>query len=137
MAAIARHCPADRPNRFEHQPAVPGADVKLIVVGVEQFDAILHAFRERHAMPDLLMRSVCARLAPARPAGNFEPGPARSEPLIDQPVFDLFHENSRAVIGGTRTDICRNEFPGDGTSLEQIGIVATVRMHLTRNLETF
>jgi hypothetical protein len=77
------------------------------------------------------MRSVCARLAPARPAGNFELGPARSEPLIDQPVFDLVHENSKAVIGGTRTDISRNEFPGDGTSPEQTGIVATARVHLT------
>ena len=51
----------------------------------------LRAFGEGHAVPHLLMRTILARIAVARPTRNFEPGPTRREPRIVQTIFDLMH----------------------------------------------
>src|SRR6202011_4354276 len=53
-AAVRRLAPIG----IEDQMAVLGADVELEVVGIKQLDAILRAFRERYAMPDLLTRTI-------------------------------------------------------------------------------
>ena len=76
---------------IEPQGPVDGADDELIVVGIEQFDAVLGAFRKRRAMPGVFLRAVGARLALSRPAGNFEPGAARGETRLARAKSDLFH----------------------------------------------
>ena len=41
------------PIAFQNQTTVLGADVQFVVMGVEQFDPVLRAFRKRNAVPYL------------------------------------------------------------------------------------
>jgi hypothetical protein len=77
------------PVALELQAAFLRRDVQFVVVRIEQFDAVLRAFGERHAMPDLLARSVLARIPSSRPARDLELGPPRRQSRIVQAVFDL------------------------------------------------
>src|SRR5579872_2729138 len=74
--------------------AVSGRDMQFVVVGIKQLDPVLRAFRERHAMPNLLARAGSTRFAAARPARDFELGPPRREPRIIEAVFDFDHDIS-------------------------------------------
>src|SRR5450756_2783918 len=86
------------PVSLHDQMAVPGTDMQFIVVGVKQLDAVLRAFRERNAVPDLFARTIGARFALACPSGNLELGPARRQPGLVQAVFDLVHGNSGVML---------------------------------------
>jgi hypothetical protein len=48
-------------------------------------------------MPSEFLRAIGTRLWLARPARHFELGPARREPGIYQPVFNLLHGEVRLV----------------------------------------
>src|SRR5215472_4267443 len=78
----------------EDKLAVLPADAKLVVIWIEDFDAVLRALRERRAMPGIFLRAVSARLGLTRPARHFELGAARREPGIYQPEFDLLQGRS-------------------------------------------
>jgi hypothetical protein len=92
MAAIARRILET--VAFQHDFTGALGDVQLIVEWIEQFDAVLRAFGERHAVPDLFGRAVLARLGLARPARHFELGPARPQARVEQSVFDGMHGTS-------------------------------------------
>jgi hypothetical protein len=78
------------PVAFEMQSTFPGRNVQFVFVGVEQLDAVLRPFRKRHAMPDLLARSILARIAASRPTGYLQLRPSRRQPGFVQAEFDLF-----------------------------------------------
>src|SRR6202008_3874524 len=75
----------------ENKLAVCPADPKLVVIGIEDLDAVLRAFGKRCAMPSEFLRAIGARLWLTRPARHFKLGSAWREPGMDQPVFDLLH----------------------------------------------
>src|SRR6516165_1454260 len=66
-------------------------DMKLIRIGIEDFDAVLRALGERRAMPGIFLRAVFARLRQSGPAWHFELGAPRLQSGIHQPIFDLLH----------------------------------------------
>ena len=76
------------------------ADVKLVVMRIEDLDAVLGAFRERCAMPSEFLRAIGARLWLACPTRHFELGPVRREPGIYQPVFNLLHNAGPIACDG-------------------------------------
>jgi hypothetical protein len=78
----------------EYELSVPFAHMQLVLVGVENFDPILGAFGERHAVPGVFMGAVFARFGLARPAGHFELCPARVELRIHQAEFYFLHRRS-------------------------------------------
>src|SRR6516162_9840570 len=80
----------------EDELAVFPADAKLVVIWIEDFNAVLRALSERRAMPGIFLRAVGARLGLTRPARHFELGAARREPGIYQPDFDLLHSAVRS-----------------------------------------
>jgi hypothetical protein len=94
MAAIAPGFCRRAEIAFQHDFTGAFGDVQLIVVGIEQFDAVLRAFGERHAVPDLFVRAVLARLGLASPARHFELGPARPQARVEQSIFDGMHGTS-------------------------------------------
>src|SRR6516165_3749809 len=64
----------------EDELAVFPADAKLVVIWIEDFNAVLRALSERRAMPGIFLRAVGARLGLTRPARHFELGAAGASP---------------------------------------------------------
>src|SRR5665213_4502573 len=61
----------------EQHFAVALRDAQFAIVRVEQFNAVLRTLGKRHAMPNLLMRTVLTRFSIATPTGHFKFGSAR------------------------------------------------------------
>ena len=99
------------PIGLEVQMAVFGADVELKVIGVKKLDPVLSAFRKRHAMPDLLLRTICARIAIAGPTGDLKLRPARRQMWVVH--LTLFIEPPHFGACGTQTSRrCRGSILG-------------------------
>src|SRR5262252_715003 len=93
-AATSGHLGARSEIAVEGKLAVFPADAKLVVIWIEDFDAVLRALGKRRAVPGIFLRAVGARLGLTRPARHFELGAARREPGIYQPEFDLLQGRS-------------------------------------------
>src|SRR6185437_2357836 len=68
-------------------------DVQLVLVGIEDLDAVLGAFGEGGAMPGIFVAAVGARRRLAGPARHFQFGPPRLQAGIDEPEFDFLHRS--------------------------------------------
>jgi hypothetical protein len=79
--------------------AVSHAYAKLVFVRVEEFDPVLGAFGKWHAMPDIFMATVGARLALSGPSRDLELGAARAQTLDEMPDFNGAHGGSLAIRG--------------------------------------
>src|SRR6476661_8834234 len=75
----------------EHELAILLRDLKLVVVGIEDFDSVLRSFGERHAVPGVFVRAVLARCRLPGPAGHFKLGPARLQSRMDKSEFHFEH----------------------------------------------
>ena len=77
---------------FQHHLAVALRDAQFVVERIEQLDAVLRAFDERHAVPGVFVRAVPARLRLAGPARHLHLRAARHQARLEQAVFDGLHQ---------------------------------------------
>ena len=79
---------------IEEKLAIALTDMQLIIIRIENLEAVLRTLRKWKAVPDVFTIPVRQWFTFARPTGDFHLGPPGSQPRLARAHFDSIHRTS-------------------------------------------